>query len=101
MGQRLFDQYSLLHMATGIIAYFFNASLPLWVALHILFEIVENSQIGIKVNNKYLYNIWPGGKPRADSVINSIGDTIASTIGWLLAYWIDNMGKKYGWYERS
>ena len=28
-----------------------------------------------------------------------IGDTIGTTIGWLTASYIDNLGNKYGWYD--
>ena len=48
--------------------------------------------------NKYV-KFWPGGKPCADSLINNVGDTIGTIVGWLTAYYLDNMGKKYGWYE--
>ena len=48
--------------------------------------------------NKYV-KFWPGGKPCPDSLINNIGDTIGTILGWLTAYYLDNMGKKYGWYE--
>jgi hypothetical protein len=32
------------------------------------------------INNNITF--WPGGKPAADSVINSIGDILSSIIGW-------------------
>ena len=98
MGNLLFDQYTLLHLATGIIAYFWNISLIMWVIIHFMFEILENTQIGMKIINKYLY-FWPGGKPKTDSPINIIGDNISAIIGWLSAYYLDKMGNYYGWYK--
>lgn len=98
MGQYIFDQYSLLHFAVGIIAYFWSIDIVLLFLLHAVFEISENTDIGMKFINDYIY-LWPGGKPKADSVINQIGDTISSLFGWYVAYYVDNIGIKYEWYE--
>jgi len=97
MGTLLLDQYSLLHFATGIVAYFFNISFKWWITLHTIFEIVENTNVGIMFINKYL-PIWPGGKPFPDSIINRIGDTISTAIGWIIAYLLDKYGTNSGWY---
>tara|TARA_B100000073_G_C23548829_1_gene499227 strand:- start:24 stop:332 length:309 start_codon:yes stop_codon:yes gene_type:complete len=98
MGNQLLDQYTYLHFASGIIAYFWNISFKKWLILHIVFEIIENSVLGMNIINKFII-MWPGGKPQPDSVENSIGDTIAGTLGWLSAYYLDRLGKKLGWYE--
>ena len=97
MGQFLLDQYSLLHFATGIVAYFLGLSLPLWILLHVTFECVENTGVGIKFINHYL-TFWPGGKPRADAPINSIGDTLSAIVGWIAASGMDKLGTRRGWY---
>jgi len=94
MGSNLFDQYSYLHFAVGIVIYFFDITLVQWFILHVIFEIVENTQIGIDVINTYLL-FWPGGKPQPDSLLNSTGDTIAALIGWVSAYYVDNIIKKH------
>ena len=60
MGVRFFDQFTYLHFAVGIIAYFWNISLVYWIVLHAIFEFVENTQMGIKIINKYIV-FWPGG----------------------------------------
>ena len=99
MGEQLFDQFSLLHTATGIIAYFFGIDIKLWFILHIIFELLENTENGIFIINKYL-KFWPGGKPKSDSNINMIGDTISAIIGWYMAYYLDSLGTKLGWYNR-
>lgn len=97
MGLYLFDQYTILHMATGIIAYFFGISWYAWLILHTIFECVENTQKGMYIINTYI-KIWPGGKPQQDSFINNIGDTIGTMLGWFIAYIFDVIGKKYNWY---
>lgn len=98
MGKYFFDQYSILHFATGIIVYFWNFSLRTWILLHLLFELVENTNQGIKIINKYLW-FWPGGKPMSDTIINSIGDTTFAIFGWLFAYYMDYIGSKYKLYD--
>ena len=98
MGINLFDQYTYLHFATGIVAYFFNISLVSWFILHSIFELIENTNIGINIINIYL-KFWPGGKPYKDSFINSIGDTFGTIIGWISAYVLNKYGKKYKLYK--
>jgi len=97
MGVYFFDQYSLLHFATGVVSYFWGFGFVETVIFHILFEIVENSPIGVYIINKYFKN-WPGKKMFRDSIINSVGDTIANAAGWLAGFYLDQIGTKYGWY---
>lgn len=88
MGQLFFDQYSILHFAVGIICYFWNISLLNTFIIHTIFEIIENTEEGMYIINNYV-RMWPGGKPQADSIINSVGDTIGILAGWFLAQIID------------
>jgi len=97
MGKLLFDQYTVLHFAVGIIAYFFGISLLMTIVLHILFEIIENTDEGVQFISTKLGWLWPGGKDYADSGINQIGDTIGTTVGWLFAYWLDGVGRRREW----
>ena len=60
--------------------------------IHIIFEILENTNYGIFIINKY-FTFWPGGKPKADAIKNSIGDTIGSIIGWYLSKLLDSYYK--------
>jgi hypothetical protein len=102
MGQRFFDQYSLLHLAVGVITYFWNISLMTGFIIHFIFEIVENTNMGMYLINKYIiypgYFSWPGGKYDADSITNIIGDNFFFVIGWLIAYGLDLYGIKNNWY---
>ena len=97
MGNNFIDQYSYLHFSVGVIFYFWGFSLKNWIIIHILFEIFENTNIGIKLINNI--NIWPGGKPKPDNIINIIGDIIFGILGWISAYYLDKLGNKYGWYN--
>ena len=97
MGQHFIDQYSLLHFAVGIVAYFWGIDILLLLLIHTVFEISENTVFGMNIINNYI-KIWPGGKPTADSISNQIGDTISSIIGWYTAYYIDKIGRQYEWY---
>ena len=86
MGKYFTDRFSLLHMSTGIISYYWGSSLYVWFIIHLLFEYLENTHIGMKLINKL--PIWPGGKDKADNMTNRIGDQFYATIGWYLAYMV-------------
>lgn len=95
MGVYFFDQYSILHFASGIIAYFFRIKLKNWIIMHVLFEYFENTQYGINFINTELKNIWPGGKNKPDTFLNSmIGDNFFAILGWCIAYYLDTKFKK-------
>jgi len=96
MGHRFFDQYSLLHFAAGVTAYFWGIKFMIFVCLHIIFEALENSKLGIKLINSLIF--WPGGKPEPDSFTNIVGDNIFAYLGWIAAYSLDKYGNQQGWY---
>lgn len=98
MGINFMDQYSLLHFAVGIIVYFWGVSLPNWFIMHTLFELLENSNIGINIINTLFKDVWPGGKDYADSTLNTIGDGVFAILGWLFAWYVDYYGSKLGLY---
>lgn len=93
MGKALIDQYSLLHFAVGIIAYFWGISAYITVLVHMAFELVENTEQGIRFINKYL-TFWPGGKPYPDTVPNSIMDTLSTLAGWWAARLADMVSRE-------
>ena len=98
MGLLFFDQYSYLHFACGIIAYYWNISFNNWLVFHTLFELLENTQFGINfINTKFTF--WPGGKQHSDNLINMIGDTVFTLIGWYSAHYLDTIGNKYNLYK--
>ncbi len=82
MGYYFIDKYSLLHFSVGILWNYAGLDLISLIVLHILFEIVENTKIGMKFINNY-FTLWPGGKEHADSFINSTTDVLFSILGWL------------------
>jgi len=105
MGHLFADQYSLLHFASGVIAYFWYV--PFVVALlgHIFFEYIENTKAGMKFINSYFREQWifqwPGGKYKADKPINSLlGDNFFFSLGWVISSALDNMGHHYKWYDK-
>ena len=98
MGQKLFDQFTYLHFAAGILMYFWNIGFIAGLILHTAFEVAENSQAGMRVINEY-FTLWPGGKPEADSSQNSVGDTIGWALGWYSAKLLDQHGAAAGWYD--
>jgi hypothetical protein len=93
MGLRAFDQYSLLHFAAGVIAYFWSISFFIVILVHIFFEFFENTSIGMNLINTYFLRWWPGGKTHPDSLLNRTSDTIFTGLGWLAAAQLDKIYK--------
>ena len=87
MGKTFIDKYSYLHFATGALIYYWGVSLPMWLVIHTLFEIFENTKAGIYFFDRY-FTFWPGGKKFGDLLSNSIGDTVFAVLGWLSAAYI-------------
>ncbi len=102
MGVYLADQYTLLHLAVGVFAYFWNVPLLAGVMVHFLFELVENTRWGVGAINRYIIEPgwfgWPGGKHAPDTMVNQVGDNLAFAGGWGLAWWLDATGRGLGWY---
>ena len=94
MGSNAIDQYSLLHFAVGIVAYFWGVSWQLLLLAHIIFELVENTSQGMKFINTYI-TIWPGGKPKADSFVNMIFDNAFSILGWFVSQIADSLAMEH------
>lgn len=94
MGELFTDNFSILHFATGIIFYYFGISFSQSFVIHLLFEALENQNFAMDIISKTGW--WPGGKDKADSVLNSIGDQFYFSIGWILAKQLDydNKGER-------
>ena len=99
MGTYFMDQYSLLHFAVGIVMYFWGLSLRHAFVLHTIFELSENTELGMRFINSN-FSMWPGGKPKADSNLNILGDTVFALIGFWLARYVDIKGNQFGWYQK-
>lgn len=104
MGFLLVDQYTLLHFAVGVIAYFWYFRFWTAFGLHLAFEIVENTPTGMAFLNKYfpkggLFR-WPGDKVAPDSWLNFIGDTGAFVAGYIIAKVLDDASNRQGWYYK-
>jgi hypothetical protein len=93
MGYRAFDQYSLLHFAVGVVAYFWSVSFLIVIVIHILFEFIENTPVGMNLINTYFTKWWPGGKTHPDNLLNKTTDTIFTGVGWLTAKYLDDYYK--------
>jgi hypothetical protein len=98
MGFRLLDQYSLLHAAVGVVAYYWSLPFLVAIAIHTVYEYVENTATGITLIQKYGGIYWPGGKHEPDALVNIVGDTLVFSVGWLSAFVLDAYGIKKGWY---
>ena len=92
MGYKLYDQYSLLHMAVGILSYFWGMPLMTLLVIHTIFELVENTDWGRNFITTHL-TLWPGGKSQADSLTNTVSDTVFVTTGWFMAQQVDKLYK--------
>lgn len=81
------DQFSYLHFASGITAYFFGFKLKNWMLLHLAFDIFDNSNWGIQFVQKYVSFLK---QPRygSDPPLNIIVDNIISVLGWVSAYYL-------------
>ena len=82
------DKYSFLHFSVAVIFRFWGMSLKNWLFIHIIFELLENSKVGMYVINNLLIKIgipWPGGKEKSDTFLNSFGDNIFAILGWIVA----------------
>lgn len=97
MGSKAVDQYSLLHFAVGIVAYFWGISWQVLLIFHIFFELLENTKEGMYFITTFI-PFWPGGKPKADSLLNMISDNAFSLIGWFLSRFADSLSTEHHLY---
>jgi hypothetical protein len=93
MGLHFCDQYSLLHFSVGVVMYFWGFSLWSAFAIHTIFELLENTQLGMKFITDY-FTLWPGGKTFADSHLNMFGDTVFFLAGFVSAQLLDEYYNK-------
>ena len=91
------DQYSLLHFASGVTAYFWGVGPWWWFFGHLAWEGFENSDVGIKLVNQYWH--WPGKTNKLnfkrDSLLNTIGDNVSAQFGYWFAKSLDDYMVSY------
>ncbi len=85
MGVELLDKYSVLHFGVGVLARVLGIGVVPTLVAHVVFEVVENSEAGMRFINEEFRTWWPGGKDYADAPINILGDNISVLAGWYTA----------------
>jgi hypothetical protein len=82
--------FTLVHFATGYVARKMGIPLSIWITIHIIFELWENSKNGIAFFSKkdaLLHELtgirWETYS--GDSLPNSLFDTLVSVWGWMIA----------------
>ena len=73
------DQYSLLHFASGVTAYFWGGGPWWWFFGHLAWEGFENSDVNFK----------------RDSLLNTIGDNVSAQFGYWFAKSLDDYMVSY------
>lgn len=86
--QPFLDQYSLIHMAVGILFYFWKISFFLSTLTQATFMLLNNSEEGSKLFSRYAPQ-YPYTAKKHDSWINMVGDNMSFNFGWLLASAVD------------
>ena len=81
---KFLNPYSILHFSLGVMVYFMGMSFRNWLIVHLIFNIVEN-----KINKEY--------KKSSHEIISNL---FLASIGWLIAYSLDDYGYKNGWYSK-
>jgi hypothetical protein len=71
-------RYTLVHFASGYIARRLGVPLAIWITIHIIFELWENSKSGVAFFDSI--SMYTG-----DSLQNSLLDTLATVWGWMIA----------------
>ena len=82
-SQHAFDQYSIVHLSTGILLSLFVKKLSIVFIISRLFEFFENSEFLININKKLGYKL------PEDTLLNSVIDDICVVYGAFI-------GKKIG-----
>ena len=100
MGKNFTDQFSYLHLASGVMAYFWGLSFRQWLVVHLAFEVMENTPAGVRFLDQYI-TVWPGGKRHPDALVNVLGDNVFAAAGWLSARYVDHLYPSGGSYGRG
>ena len=82
MKRHFFDQWFLLHVLVGAAGRTMGLSQTTYVLSHITYEILSNTQAGMKFLNSIPF--WPP-KHEIDELENVIADPFWGWVGWSLA----------------
>ena len=91
MSRQFFDQFSLLHFASGVTAYFWFhhlVSFKTFLIFMVLFELFQNSAVGMDFMNHYI-PIWPKNRREPEPWVNMMSDVLFLIIGWQSAFYLD------------
>ena len=79
MNTSPFDAWSFVHVGGGVIAASLNTTLPTFLLIHTIWEILEQTEEVSSAMRKVGFD-----RDRMDSRTNMFGDTVAALIGWAL-----------------
>jgi len=74
-----FDAWSFVHLASGVVAASMKTTLPTFIMLHTLFELIENTEEISGLMKQVGFD-----RRRMDTPANMLGDTVAAGIGWAI-----------------
>ena len=81
-NKALLDEWSIVHVSGGIVAAQTGITLPQFMVLHTLFELVENTDQGTGLLSKIGWD-----RKNGDTWANIAGDTLSAVAGWYLGKW--------------
>ena len=85
------DQYSLFHVAIGIVMYFWSLPFLSFILFNLALEYAETTSIGSNLKHTYLQGWWPGGKSVPTTFLARLSDVMSMAIGIALSYAIDQL----------
>jgi len=83
------DQYSLFHVAIGIVMYFWSLPFLSFILFNLALEYAETTSIGSNLKHTYLQGWWPGGKSVPTTFLARISDVACMLAGMLISYGVD------------
>ena len=87
MGEYFTDRFSKFHFASGFIFCLLGIPFSTSFIAHLVFEAIENEDFAIRITRELSW--WPGGKRSKDTILNSLGDQVYFTLGWLISKYIN------------
>lgn len=85
------DQYSLFHLAIGVVMYFWSLPFLSFILFNLALEYAEKTSTGMNLKNTYLRGWWPGGKSVPTTFLARLSDVASMLIGIAVSYGIDQL----------